>query len=36
MSNICKKTGNKINAISRIQSYLGQKGKETLVNTYVY
>ena len=36
MLNICKKAGNKINAISRIQSFLGQKGKEALVNTFVY
>ena len=36
MSNICKSAGNKINAISIIQSFLGQKGKEALVNTFVY
>ena len=36
ISNICKKAGNKINAISRIQSFLGQKEKEALVNTFVY
>ena len=34
ISNICKKAGNKINAISRIQSFLGQKEKEALVNTF--
>ena len=36
ISNICKKAGNKINAISRIQSFLGQKEKEALVNTFFY
>ena len=36
ISNICKKVGNKINALSRIQSFLGQKEKETLVSTFVY
>ena len=36
ISNICKKAGNKINAISRIRSFLGQKEKEALVNTFVY
>ena len=36
ISNICKKAGNKINAISRIQSFLDQKEKEALVNTSVY
>ena len=36
ISNICKKAGNKINAISRIQSFPDQKEKEALVNTFVY
>ena len=36
ISNICKKAGNKINAISRIQGFLGQKEKEALVNTFAY
>ena len=36
ISNICKKAGNKINAISRIQSFLGQKEKKALVNTFLY
>ena len=36
ISNICKKAGNKINAISRIQSFLGQKETGALVNTFVY
>ena len=36
ISNICKTAGNKINAICRIQSFLGQKEKEALVNTFVY
>ena len=36
ISNICKKAVNKINGFSRIQSFLGQKEKEALVNTFVY
>ena len=36
ISNICKKAGNEINVISRIQSFLGQKEKKALVNTFVY
>ena len=36
ISNVCKKARNKINAISRIQSSLGQKEKKALVNTFVY
>ena len=36
ISVICKKARNKINAISRIQSFLVQKEKEALVNTFVY
>ena len=34
-SKICKKDGRKINAISRIQKYLGEIEKETLVNIFV-
>ena len=34
ISNICKKAGNKIKAISKIQNFLGQKKKEALVNTF--
>ena len=36
ISNFYKNAGNEINAISRIQSFLGQKEKEALVNTFVY
>ena len=36
ISIICKKARNKINAISRIQSFLVRKEKEALVNTFVY
>ena len=36
ISNICKKVGNKIYAISRSQSFLDQKEKESLVNTFPY
>ena len=35
-TNICNKAGNKINVLSRIQSFLGQKEKEALVNTFAY
>ena len=36
ISSICKKAGNKINAISRIQGFLSQKEKRVLINTFVY
>ena len=36
ISNVCKKAGNEISAISGIQSFLGQKEKEALVNSFVY
>ena len=36
ISTICKKAGNKLNAINRLQNFLAQKEKETLVNTFVY
>ena len=36
ISNIRKKTRNKISAISRIQRFLGQKEKEASVNKFVY
>ena len=35
ISKICKKSGSKINPISRIQNYLGEIEKETLVNIFV-
>ena len=34
ISNFYKNAGNEINAISRIQSFLGQKEKEALVNAF--
>ena len=36
MSNICKSAGNKIDDFPRIQSFLGQKKKKALVNTFAY
>ena len=36
ISNIYKKAGNKINVISRIQSFWCQREIEALVNTFVY
>ena len=35
ISKICKRTRNNKNAISRIQKYLCEKSKETLLNTLV-
>ena len=36
VSKICRKVGRQLNAISRIQSYLGEKEKKLIVNTFVY
>ena len=36
VSTICKKASNQLNAISRIQSYLGKKEKNIIINTFVY
>ena len=36
VSTICKKANNQLTAISRIGAVLGQKGKETLINSFVY
>ena len=36
ISNICKNAGNKINDFPRIQSFLVQKKKKALVNTFAY
>ena len=36
VSNICRKANNQLNAIGRIQNYLGEKGKKTILNTFVY
>ena len=36
VSTICKKASRQLNAICRIQNYLGKKEKEIIVNTFVY
>ena len=36
VSKICRKAGMQLNAISRIQNYLGEKEKKLIVNTFVY
>ena len=36
LSKFCKEAGNKTNAISGIQSFLGQKEIEALANEFVY
>ena len=36
VSKICRKAGRQLNAISRIQNYLGEKEKKLKVNTFVY
>ena len=34
--NICKKPSNQLNAICRLQTFMGHKGKETMINTFVH
>ena len=36
ISSICKKASNQLNALSRIQKFMGQKEKETIINTFIY
>ena len=36
ISNICKKASNQLNAICRLQTFMGHKGKETMINTFVH
>ena len=36
VSGICRKASNQLNAISRIQNYIGEKEKEIVINTFVY
>ena len=35
VSKLCNKASNQLNAICRLQPYLGQKEKETIINTFV-
>ena len=36
VANICRKANNQLNAIGRIQNFLGKKEKETIINSFVY
>ena len=36
ISNICKKASNQLNAICRLQTFLGHKEKEAIINTFVH
>ena len=36
ISNICKKTSCQLNAIYRLQTFMGHEGKEEMVNTFVH
>ena len=36
ISTLCNKASNQLNAICRLQPYMGQKEKETIINTFVY
>ena len=36
ISNICKKASNQINAICRLQTFMGRKEKEAMINTFVH
>ena len=36
VANICRKANNQLNAIGRIQNFLGKKEKETIINSFAY
>ena len=36
ISNICKKAINQLNAICRMQTFMGHKEKEAMINTFVH
>ena len=36
ISNICKKASNQLNAICRLQTFMGHKEKEVILNTFVH
>ena len=36
ISNICKKASNELNAIYRLQTFIGHKEKEAITNTFVH
>ena len=36
ISNICKKASNQLNAICRLETFMGHKEKEAIINTFVH
>ena len=36
ISNICKKASNQLNAICRLQTFLGHKEKQAIINTFMH
>ena len=36
INNICKKASNQLNAIFRLQTFVGHKEKEAVINTFVH
>ena len=36
ISNICKKASNQVNAICRLQAFMGHKEKEAMINIFVH
>ena len=36
INEICRSAGNQLNALIRLKSFLGLKGKEVLVNSFIY
>ena len=36
ISNICKKASNQLNAICRLQTFMGHKEKQAIINTFVH
>ena len=36
VANICQKANNELNAIGRIQNFLGKKEKDTIINSFLY
>ena len=36
ISNVCKKVSNQLNAICRLQIFMGHKEKEAMINTFVH
>ena len=36
ISNICKKASNQLNGISRLQTFMGHKEKEVMINTFAH